>query len=111
MTRHRPRIPKDYHYILSSIESIGSADPTTYIIQLRGLDYFDTILSSVKTYESEYKDVKERRDIFARQLALEEKIEQTQVRLYSCDYILVCVAFSGIQRLSVTHISLFTDLL
>eukprot|EP01035_Chromulina_nebulosa_P018540 gene18540-24260_t len=80
---NRPRIPKDYHYMLASKESIGSPEPSTFLIKLKGHEYFGLVLSSLNIYEEKYSSIKEKREVYARQIALDTKIEYTKMVLKS----------------------------
>lgn len=75
----RPRICKDYHYIVANSETIGSNEPLNFSILLRGNEYFGLAAQSAKAFTDAYEGIKDKRDRFARQLALDVKIERSEV--------------------------------
>lgn len=83
ITEHinRPRSPKDYHYIISNIESQGANDPATFSARMKAGECVGLSSSAFRTFEKEYEEIKLRREMFARQLALDAKIESSQIAL------------------------------
>ena len=75
----RPRTPKDYHYIISSSKTQGANDPAAFTARMKAGELVGLNSSAFQTFEKEYADIKARRDVFARQLALDAKIENSQV--------------------------------
>jgi len=82
---NRPRTAKDYFYILKNEEHRGPNDPAAFQIQMRGGVFFDLSTTAFEKFKDEYNEIKQRREIFARQLALDSKIENSEVMLRTRD--------------------------
>jgi hypothetical protein len=78
---YRPRSPKDYHYIVSNAETQGANDPATFSARMKAGECVGLSSSAFRTFEKEYEEIKLRREMFARQLALDAKIESSQIAL------------------------------
>ena len=83
ITEHinRPRVPKDYSYIISPNLSHGPNESAGFAIKLKFLECVGLASSIFKEFEKDYADIQERRVVFARQMALEAKIEASELRL------------------------------
>jgi len=100
ITEHiaRPRNAKDYEYIIRKEVGCGANEPAAYAVQNRGGEYFCLQSSAFTVYEKEYEAIKERRAAFARQLALNNKIEQCEVNLKARDKAMSSMMRSALQR-------------
>lgn len=100
ITEHiaRPRNAKDYEYIIRKEIGCGANEPAAYAVQNRGGEYFCLQSSAFTVYEKEYEAIKERRAAFARQLALNNKIEQCEVNLKARDKAMSSMMRSALQR-------------
>lgn len=78
---NRPRAPKDYHYIVQNNASCGANDPASFAAKLKGQEFVGLSSSVFKEFEKEYAEIMERRAIFAKQLALDAKIEASQMKI------------------------------
>eukprot|EP00606_Chrysophyceae_sp_TOSAG23-5_P001341 GSChrysophyteH2.ASY1.ANO1.566.1 assembled CDS len=83
ITEHinRPRASKDYHYYLANIRTHGANDPTTFTTTMKAGECVGLSSSAFRTFEKDYEEIKLRRDIFARQLALDTKIENSVIAM------------------------------
>ena len=83
ITEHinRPRSSKDYHYIVSNEETQGANDPATFAARMKSGECVGLSSSAFRTFEKEYEEIKARREMFARQLALDAKIESSEIAL------------------------------
>lgn len=81
ITEHinRPRAPKDYHYIISNSKTRGANDPAAFACRMKSGECVGLSSSAFNSFEKEYAEIKMRREIFARQLALDAKIENSQM--------------------------------
>jgi len=81
ITEHinRPRAPKDYHYILVNIKTRGANDPAAFAAKMKSGECVGLMSTAFNSFEKEYAEIKLRREIFARQLALDAKIEHSQM--------------------------------
>jgi len=75
---NRPRTPKDYIYIILSKEDRGPNIPTSYTTRMKADLMVGLMSSAFKHYEENYQKIKELRQIFHRQLALDAKIEKIE---------------------------------
>lgn len=100
ITEHiaRPRTAKDYEYIIRKIYGCGSNEPASYAVKNRGGEFFCLQSSAFTIYEKEYEGIKERREAFARQLALENKIEMIEVNLKARDKAMTTLMKGQMQR-------------
>lgn len=48
---YRPRVPKDYHYILAKEEASGSNDPASFTVRNRGGEFLCLNSSAFTVYE------------------------------------------------------------
>jgi len=83
ITEHinRPRSSKDYHYLIINSQSQGANDPATFTTRMKAGECVGLSSSAFRTFEKEYEEIKLRREIFARQLALDSKIENSVIAL------------------------------
>eukprot|EP01038_Epipyxis_sp_PR26KG_P007229 gene7229-9860_t len=81
VTEHinRPRVAKDYHYILAKQDTQGANQPTSYTTRMKAGEFVGLTSSAFPTYEEAYLKIKQQREVFARQLALDAKLEQLQL--------------------------------
>ena len=81
ITEHinRPRAPKDYHYIIANSKTRGANDPAAFACRMKSGECVGLSSSAFNSFEKEYAEIKVRREIFARQLALDAKIENSQM--------------------------------
>ena len=63
--------------------SQGYNDACAFHIKLNGWDYVGLEPTNSKAFQRDYDEIDERRKIFARQLALDNKIEKSEV---SCKF-------------------------
>lgn len=100
ITEHinRPRSPKDYHYIISNIETQGANDPATFGARMKAGECVGLSSSAFRTFEKEYEEIKLRREMFARQLALDAKIESSQIALQTREKALKAELQKELQR-------------
>lgn len=75
----RPRGTKDYHYIVSRVQTSGSTEPTTYTTRMKANECIGLRSSAFSEYEDKYKEIQELRDVFNKQVALEERIQKVEV--------------------------------
>ena len=78
---NRPRTAKDYAYILTNGFSRGANNPNAFTIIMRGGEFFDLFCQFLTKFEEEYEEINERKAIFARQVALDQKIEISEIAL------------------------------
>jgi hypothetical protein len=83
ITEHinRPRASKDYHYVVKNIISCGANDPHAFSVQMRGGEFFNYLPLALKSFEEDYENIKARKERAARHLALDAKIENSEVAL------------------------------
>ncbi len=83
ITEHinRPRSSKDYHYLVTNIETQGANDPASFTTRMKAGECVGLSSSAFRSFEKEYEEIKLRREIFARQLALDSKIENSIIAL------------------------------
>jgi hypothetical protein len=62
--------------------SRGANDPAAFAVLMKGGEFFDLATTALKKFEEDYSGIKERRDIFSRQVALDTKIENSEVSTY-----------------------------
>lgn len=82
---NRTRDSKDYHYIVHNETHQGANNPATFHIKLKAEKFFALGSSSFATFEKKYDFIKEAREKFARKLALDAKIENSEVVLKTRD--------------------------
>lgn len=80
---YRPRVPKDYHYILVKTSHQGPNEGTRYTTRMKADKMVGLTSSAFSDYEDKYNEVLRLRDLFNKQLALDEKIEKVEVTLFS----------------------------
>lgn len=84
---NRIRGTKDYHYVLHNEETTGSNDPACFTVYLRGFATEDAVADIVSSafadYERRYKEITGEYERMARKLALDTKIENSEVLLRS----------------------------
>ena len=86
---HRPRTSKDYHYIISNPNHCGANIPTTFTTRMKAEEMVGLTSSALKHFEETYEKIKELKDVFSKQLALDAKIEKVEVRsLYIIIYLI-----------------------
>ena len=86
----RQRTPNDYLYILRGTEPSYSAGPNTttvFIVLMLHNEFFEVEAKQSTDFDEEYLHVGERRQIRHRRDALDSKIEQTEVRHFSCSFL------------------------
>ncbi len=83
----RPRIAKDYHYIIANPNHCGANIPTSYTTRMKAEEMVGLTSSILKHFEDTYSKIKELRSVFNKQLALDTKIEKIEVRTGSCLFI------------------------
>jgi hypothetical protein len=100
ITEHinRPRSPKDYHYIITNIETQGANDPASFSARMKAGECVGLSSSAFRTFEKEYEEIKLRREMFARQLALDAKIESSQIALQTREKALKAELQKELQR-------------
>ncbi|RYY72678.1 hypothetical protein EON63_20560 [archaeon] len=76
-------MPKDYHYVISNPDHSGANQPTSYTTRMKALECVGLTSSAFKLYEDAYKKIQELRDVFAKQLALDQRIERMEVSSYA----------------------------
>ena len=83
ITEHinRPRDPKDYHYIVTNVRTQGANDPSSFTTRMKAGECIAISSSAFRTFEKDYEEIKLRREMFARQLALDAKIENSTLML------------------------------
>jgi len=83
ITEHinRPRAAKDYHYVIQVTKSQGANDPIAFTIAMRRGEFFDIVSLAHKEFEETYGKIQAQREILARQMALDTKIENSEVML------------------------------
>jgi hypothetical protein len=87
VTEHinRSRGPKDYHYVVHNDAHQGANNPATFAVKLHHMAFASLLSSSFEAFEKKYDFIAEQRARFARQLALEAKIENSEVVLKTRD--------------------------
>lgn len=78
---NRPRTAIDYMYVIRNSSSRGANDPAAYIVIMQGGEFFKLQCTAFSKFEEEYAEIRERRAIFARQAALDAKIEISEIAL------------------------------
>jgi hypothetical protein len=78
---NRPRTAIDYMYVIRNSSSRGANDPAAYIVIMKGGEFFELQSTAFSKFEEEYAEIRERRAIFARQAALDAKIEISEIAL------------------------------
>lgn len=78
---NRPRSSSDYHYVVKMEVSHGANDPSAYSIQMKGGEFLDLISLAHEKFEETYGAIQEQRQKLARQMALDAKIENSEVML------------------------------
>lgn len=78
---NRPRVPTDYHYILVSYKTASENDACAFCVKLHGPDFVGLVPTASKAFQAEYAAIDERRAIFARQMALDAKIENSETKM------------------------------
>eukprot|EP00605_Chrysophyceae_sp_TOSAG23-4_P002432 GSChrysophyteH1.ASY1.ANO1.2691.1 assembled CDS len=83
ITEHinRPRASKDYHYYLENKQTQGANDPTSFTTTMKAGECVGLSSSAFRVFEKDYEEIKLRREIFARQLALDTKIENSVIAM------------------------------
>lgn len=81
MYKHRPRTPKDYHFILVNPQHCGANEPTRYSTRMKGDKMAGLTSSAFTAFEDSYNNILQLRDIFNKQLALDAKIERIEVSI------------------------------
>ena len=76
---NRPRTPKDLHFVLKNESSRGANDPAAYTVQLRDGQFYSLSCTAFQQQKEDHDEVLMRRGVFARQLAMETKIESAEV--------------------------------
>ena len=74
-----PRTSKDYHYIIQNPNHCGANIPTTFTTRMRAEEMVGLTSSALKHFEETYEKIKELKDVFSKQLALDAKIEKVEV--------------------------------
>jgi len=78
---NRPRVPKDYHYIVARLQSSGMNQPTSYTTRMEAAECVGLRSSAFTEYEDKYKAIQELRDTYNKQVALEERIQKVEADL------------------------------
>ena len=78
---NRPRTAKDYQYVLSNGKGRGANNPNAFSIIFKEGVFHDLFCQFFAKYEEEYAEIAERKAIFARMAALDQKIELSEVAL------------------------------
>lgn len=78
---NRPRLAKDYHYLVANLFHRGANIPTSYTARMRAGEMIGVTSSAFATFEDNYAKIQQLRDVFARQVALESKIENVEKTL------------------------------
>lgn len=78
---NRPRTAKDYQYVLSSGNGRGANNPNAFSIIFKEGVFHDLFCQFFAKYEEEYAEIAERKAIFARMAALDQKIELSEIAL------------------------------
>ena len=83
ITEHinRPRVAKDYAYIINKLTTCGPNEAASFAARLKYLEFIGLSSSVLNQFEANYKEIQERRDAFSKQLALENKIEASEMKL------------------------------
>ena len=76
---------RDYHYVVHNETHQGANNPATFHIKLKGDKFFSLGSSSFTAFEKKYDFIKDARERFARKLALDAKIENSEVVLKTRD--------------------------
>eukprot|EP01041_Mallomonas_annulata_P003402 gene3402-6754_t len=82
---NRPRVACDMHYVIQNDDTHGSNDPASFTVRLRDGMFFALECSGLKDQSSEHTEIYIRRAMFAKQLAMEMKIENAEVMLRAKD--------------------------
>eukprot|EP01039_Chlorochromonas_danica_P009908 gene9908-10956_t len=80
ITEHinRPRLPKDYHYIVANPEHCGANEATSYTTRMKAHELVGVTSSAFPLYEDAYQKIMQLRDVFGKQLALDGRIERLE---------------------------------
>ena len=78
---NRPRTAKDYQYVLSNGKGRGHNIPNAFSIIFKEGVFHDLFCQFFAKYEEEYAEIAERKAIFARMSALDQKIELSEIAL------------------------------
>ncbi len=100
ITEHinRPRAPRDYHYIIANVRTQGANDPASFTTRMKAGECVGLSSSAFRTFEKEYNAIKLRREMFARQLALDAKIENSTLMLQTREKALKADLQNQLQR-------------
>lgn len=79
LTKHI--VCEDLHYVIKNECSRGCNDPAIFTIHLRHIELFDLRCSAFKDIIHELDEIGQRRGAFAKQFAMEAKIENAEVQL------------------------------
>jgi hypothetical protein len=95
ITEHisRPRSPRDYHEIIAAKKHHGPNIPTSYVTRMKAGVMVGLTSSIFTSYEDNYQHISKLRDIFNKQLALEMKIDQVEVKDYYYYFILYYIYY------------------
>jgi hypothetical protein len=79
----RPRLSTDYHYMLVTdiLTTATRNDACAFVVKLHGNEFVALVPTQSKAFQVEYTEIDERRQVFARQLALDTKIEASEMAL------------------------------
>ena len=78
---NRPRTAIDYMYVIKNPSTRGANDPCAFVVIMKGGEFFQLQCTAFMKFEDVYAEIKERRAIFARQAALDAKIEISEIAL------------------------------
>lgn len=80
ITEHinRPRLAKDYLYVIVNVEHCGSNAATSYTTRMKSAEMVGLTSSAFQQYEDNYQKILELRDTFGKQLALDARIERLE---------------------------------
>lgn len=81
----RPRLPKDYHYIVANPEHCGANEATSYTTRMKAHELVGVTSSAFPLYEDAYQKIMQLRDVFGKQLALDGRIERLEVSVFGID--------------------------
>jgi hypothetical protein len=85
-------------YIIINLNDSGKNMPTTYTARMKASEMIGLTSSAFKNFEDIYDKIKQIRNIFNRQLALDSKIQKVDVRMLLWSYVLLlscCLMFLG----------------